>query len=220
MAITLAELRARAEALSDQPASTATTFITSTQMNTFVNDGIRALYDEVVKVHPDFRVSAQTAFVISNTSNNFNALPADFRSVRAVIADPNTSARDPLPKYSLRTGFLDWSRRSYRLQGSNLYIEPQANSAGTYQLLYVPSAPVLASDVATLDVELEQHQDVIVLHAAMMAATKNEWTDMMAMLAPQFAAAMNRAKDWANSQRSADPDTVEDVRTPARRWYR
>lgn len=220
MAITLSQLRARAEALSDQPASTTTTFVTAVQFNTFVNDGIRALYDEVVKVHPDFRVTPQTAFTITNTANNFNALPADFRSVRAVIADPTTTARDPLPKYSLRTGMLEWNRRSYRLQGSNVYIEPRDNSAGTYQLLYVPTAPVLALDADALDTELEQHQDVIVLHAAMMAATKNEWTDMFTTLGAQFAQAMDRAKDWANSQRSADPDTVEDVRTPSRRWYR
>lgn len=218
MAITLAQLRARSEAISDQPASSTTTFVTTAQFNEFVNDGIRGLYDEIVKVHPDFRVTAETPFTITSVTANSHALPSDFRAVRAVISDPGTSLRDPLPRYALRAGMIDLQRRSYRLQGSLLYIEPADNSPGTYQLLYTPTPPILAADGSTLDVELEQFQDIIVLHAAIMALTKNEWD--ISAVAAQLGVAMQRAKDWAGNQRSADPDGVEDVRTYSRRWYR
>jgi hypothetical protein len=212
MAITLAQLRARAEALADEPASSTTTFVTLAQFNEFVNDGIRALYNDVIAVQPEFRVTL-TPFSITSTSTNYTSLPADFHSVRFVQVYPGTANEDYLPRFSLREGQLQW-RRSYRVEGSRLYIEPRENAVADYRLGYCPSAPVLTTESGaggTLDVELEQFQDVIVLHAAIMARTKNE--DDFADLAAQLGVAKARAAKWATGQRSADPSTVEDVRS-------
>jgi len=218
MSISRDQLQARAEAIADQPASTSDTFVTSTQAVEFINDGIRTLYNDVVDIHPDFRVSFQPQFTLSSPTANTNALPADFRNVRAVKSDPGTTYEDFLPMYALRQGRIA-GRRSYRVAGSLLYIEPANWCQGTYQLLYVPQAPVLALPASTLDVELEQFQDVIALHAAVMMLTKNEWD--ISAVAAQLGAAKARAMKWAASQRSADPPGIEDVRTRSRvRWLR
>jgi hypothetical protein len=213
VAITRDALQARAEAISDQPASTTLTFVTAAQAVDFVNDGIRTLYNDVVDAHPDFRVTFQTPFTLTSPNANSNALPADFRSVRAVKSDPGMTYEDFLPMYQLRQGRLA-ARRNYRVAGSLIYIEPAQWCQGTYQLLYTPQAPVLATGAATLDSELEQFQDVIVLHAAVMMLTKNEWD--ISTVAAQLGAAKARALKWASSQRSADPPGIEDVRTRSR----
>lgn len=218
MAITLAQLRARAESLADQPASAASgTPITLAQFNEFVNDGIRTAYNKVVTLHPDFKVTQQATFTLTSPTANSNALPTDFRAARAVKCDPGTTYEDYLPMYSLRGGRLA-ARRSYRIAGSLLYIEPAHVSRGSYALLYTPIAPTLAADATALDVELEQFQEVIVLHAAVKAKAKMEWD--IAETAAQLGAAMTDLTAWASSQRTADPPRIEDVRSgPRRRWW-
>lgn len=213
-------MQARAESIADQPASTTLTVVTAAQAVDFVNDGIRALYHTIVDIHPDFRVTIGSTFTFTNPNSvNSTTIPADFHSVRAVVSDPGTPNRDILQKNALRAGMIE-SMRSYRLQGTLLYIEPSANAAGSYQLWYTPTAPILAAGATALDSELEQFQDVIVFHAAILMLTKQAWTDEIALLSPQLAMAMGRAIKWAGRQRDANPAAVEDVRSPARRLVR
>jgi hypothetical protein len=217
LAITLAQLRARAESISDQPASAASgTVVSIAQFNEFVNDGIRALYNKIVLVHPDFRVTQQANFTLTSPATNTNALPADFRSARGVKTDPGTTYEDFLPMFAMRGGRVA-NRRSYRISGGFTHIEPNWACQGTYALLYTPIAPVLAAEGTALDVELEQFQNAIVLHAAWMALTKVEWSTKA--VESQLALALSDAQKWAKTQRSADPPRIEDVRTrPRRTW--
>ena len=217
MAITLAQLRARSESLSDQPVSAASgTPITIAQFNEFVNDGIRTLYNKVISLHPDFRVTQQATFALTSPMSNTNPLPSDFRGARGVKSDPGTTYEDYLPMYSLRGGRVA-NRKSYRVAGSLLYIEPNYYCQGTYALLYNPTAPVLSADGSALDVDLEQFQEVIVLHAAVKALSKMDWS--IEERAAQLGAAMGDAVQWAKSQRSADPPRIEDVRRRPRRIW-
>lgn len=218
MSITRDQLQERAEAIADQPPSTSDTFVTYSQASDWVNDGIRALYDDVIDVNPDFRVTPGSTQAITDITANYFALPADFRSVRAIMSDPGTTYRDVLPRYQMRAGIRDLLRRSYRIQGSSIYIEPAERSVGNYQLLYNPIAPVLADGNDVLDSELEQFQDVIVLHAAVMMLTKNEWD--ISSVGAQLAIAKQRAQRWARNARTVDPPSVEDVRSPPRRIFR
>jgi len=214
MSITRDQLQARAEAIADQLPSTSTTFVTAAQAADMVNDGIRALYDDAIDVNPDFRVTEGTVYSIVSTAANFIPIPADFRSVRAVVADPGTQYSDPLRRGQMRS-FADGSlRRYYRIQGSLIYIEPRERAIGNYQLLYNPLPPTLANGSDTLDVELEQFQDVIFLHAAVMMLTKNEWD--ISSVGAQLAVAKARAARWARNARTSDPPMVEDVRSPPR----
>lgn len=217
MAITLAQLRARSESISDQPASAASgTPISIAQFNEFINDAIRTVYNKVVTVHPDFKVIQQATFTITSALANTNALPADFRAARAVKSDPGTTYEDFLPMYSLRGGRLA-NRKSYRISGGFTHIEPMHVAQGSYALLYTPSAPVLAAEGTNLDAELEQFQDVIALHAAVKARAKMDYE--IAETAAQLGAAMTDLITWAGGQRSADPPRIEDVRhRPRRSW--
>lgn len=186
------------------------------QFNEFVNDGIRELYETIVGVHPDFRVSQQANFTLTASATNSNALPTDFRSARGVKSEPGTTNEDFLPMYAMRSG-RGADRRSYRISGTNVFIEPQWRCQGVYALMYVPVSPTLPADGSTLDSDLEQFQDAIVYHAAMKARAKVEW-DVSAVGA-LLQLAMGRALKWAKTQRSADPPRIEDVRRYGRRIW-
>lgn len=218
MSITRDQLQARAEAIADQLPSTTTTFVTAAQAADFVNDGIRALYDDAIDVNPDFRVTEGTVYTIVSRTANFIPIPNDFRSVRSVLADPGTPYQDPLRRGQMRTAMHSFRQRQYRIQGRIIYIEPRELSLGNYQLLYNPLPPSLSNGSDTLDVELEQFQDVVVLHAAVMMLAKNEWD--ISSVGAQLAVAKQRAMRWARNARTTDPPMVEDVRSPPCRWTR
>lgn len=205
MAITLLGLRERAQVLSDLK---GTDFLTSTEWLPLINDGICAVYSEVISVCNTFKVSTST-FTISSTATPSSALPADFRAVFAVLRDPALSTETRLNRYGARSAG-QMTTRSYRIEGRNLIIEPRERSIGSYRLDYNPIPPELAIDADALDVELEQFEDAICLHAC-VAAMASDQRDI-SQHAAQLGAAMDRLRSWASLQRSADPDTIEDVR--------
>lgn len=202
--ITLAQLRDRVQVLYDISGSAV---LSDAQWNTLVNDGIRALWADVTRINKDFRVNTVPAFTL--TSVQSVALAADFREMRAVRFNPGTQNQDYLQKQSMRNGSQDYLR-SYRLQGSSLYIEPLQNCAGTYDYVYIPLPPTLTLDADVFDVELEQFQDYVVYHAVIAALSREE--SDITQPAQLFASAQSAVIGWASDQRSADPDTIEDVR--------
>lgn len=205
MAITLAQLRTRAKVPANLQNSA---FLTDAEWNEYINDAIRALYADVIAVNNDFRVTS-TNFTISNIATPSTSLPADFMSVRGVIRDFNTTNEEWLDRFPPRVGRGTYIR-SYRLQGSLLVIEPRERSLGTYTLLYNPTYPALTADGNNLDVELEQWQEYVVLHTAIKALATEE--SDYSQWVPPLAQVQSQVKAWAASQRSSDPDTVEDVR--------
>lgn len=138
MAATLAQLRGRARVLADM---VNTQFLTDSEFNDLVNDGIDALWADVTSVNKDFRVRTMT-FSITSTATPFVALPGDFREVRYVRRDPLTTNQKILNKLTMRSGSMQ-AEQSYRLQDSSLWIEPFLNSVAAYDMLYVPWSPRL-----------------------------------------------------------------------------
>lgn len=214
MALTLAQLRQRVQTLYDVQGGGVLTSTDGGELDQIINDGYRALWAEVTAVNKDFRVNV-SSFTIA--TGQTQALPADFREVRSVRRDPGTAQQTFLTRYGPRSAAQIYDR-TYRLSGSNLYIEPLTRAPGPYALDYVPICPVLSTGASTVDVELEQHQDFIVFYAVIEALGREE-SDVSAFLVmlngtPDGSdpGARGRVKRWASDQRSADPDMVEDVR--------
>jgi hypothetical protein len=213
LSVTLATLRQRFQTLYDVQGSAVLTATDGGEVDQLLNDGYRALWAEVTAVNKDFRV---TLLPFTLTTVQTLSLPSDFREVRYVRRDPGTAQQVFLTRYNARAA-QGADQRTYRLQGSLLYIEPLLRAAGSYSLDYGPQCPVLAVGADTLDAELEQFQDFIV-YEAVIAALAREESDIS-----QFAAKLNgaggsdrgirgRVHRWASDQRSADPSLVEDVR--------
>jgi hypothetical protein len=142
------------------------------------------------------------------SAGQIRKLPADYRETRLVRKDPGLETQTILNRYTERVATRSWEP-SYRLQDDDLYIEPIGRCAGNYDHLYIPTCPVLASDADTLDAELDQFVEYLVYDMANVALAREE-TDRLYEL--DFQRAEKDVIAWASSQRSADPDRVEDVR--------
>lgn len=203
MALTLAQARAAFQFRYDVAGSLV---LSADEQDAMLQSAYRALWAEVVTVHKNFRINVQT---FTLTTAQTQALPADFRDVFLVRLNPGTDQQVILPRFAPRVAARSWER-SYRVQGTSLYIEPLQRCAGSYDLLYVPTCPAWANDTDTLDPELDQFQDYVVWRTVIEALAREE-TDISQMQV-LFEAERQRVIRWAQGQRSAEPDTPDDVR--------
>lgn len=210
-AVTVASLIADAQTISDIGLSS---FISSAEWLTFVNDAYRALWATVLAANPDFRVSNQTV-TITNTATPQAALPSDFLDTRAVIRDFGLQSEEILDREQFRTARRG-NRRCYRVDGTNLVIEPYQLSVGSYTHRYNPDAPTLISSDST-DAELGRFSEFLKLHVAVKARIKDESPSDSLMDAlwgqpGRKRGAVDDVREWAAGKRAADPDKPEDVR--------
>ena len=183
MATSLATLRGRVQVKADVASSLT---FTNAQVNDVINEAYRAMWSDVIDKNPAFRVTASALTLTNGQTTN---LPSDFRSVFTVQLNPgSTTAMRYLTVQGPKTGSQTFEK-TYRLQGSQLWIEPLQNCAGSYQLNYNPACPVLTADGDTLDAELDAFADYVVLYAADQIAGY-EGSDIQASLHVAFSSQM------------------------------
>jgi len=217
-AVTVASLITDAQTLSDIGLSS---FISSAEWLTLINDAYRALWSAVIDANPDFRITNQ-AFSIADVTSPQVALPSDYMDTRAVIKDLGMQSEEILDRTQYRTGRRKM-QRSYRVDGTNLVIEPYQLSVGNYTHRYNPDAPTLAPHDST-DVELGRFSEFLKLHVAVKARIKDESPSDSLMDAlwgqpGRKRGAVDAVREWAAGKRSADPDVPEDIRPRRRRGW-
>lgn len=217
-AVTVASVIAGAQTRSDIGLST---FLSPAEWLGFVNSAYKALWSAVIGANPDFRVSNQTVNITSTAAPQA-ALPADFMDTRAVIRDFGLQSEEILEREQFRNARREL-KRSYRIDGVNLVIEPYQQSIGTYTHRYNPDAPVLAGGDST-DAELGRFSEFLELHVAISARIKDEspsdsLMDQLWGQPGRKRGAIDDVREWAAGKRSADPDKPEDVRTRRRRGW-
>jgi hypothetical protein len=178
-----------------------------------VNKAVKAFWVDCLAVNNTVRVST-TTLTITSTASPSALLPSDFMNALKVTKDPGSSARWVIPKSGDER---DTGERTYRLEGSSLWIDPLELSVGTYELRYNP-LPAALTPAVNLDAELAQHEEYFTLHAAIQALASEQ--SSIADLAPQFAICKARAEAWAGRQRSSDPQRPRDVRPRGGMWWR
>jgi len=205
VATSLATLRGKVQVKADIVSSLT---FTDPNVNDIINEAYRAMWSDVIDKNPAFRV---TQLPFSLTTTQYTSLPADFRSVFTVQLNPgNTTSMRYLTVQGPKSGSSRYEK-TYRLEGQRLYIEPLQNCAGSYQLNYNPTCPVLASDTDVLDAELDAFSDYIVLYAAAQIAGL-EGNDIENSLNARFLIWQQKLQRWASNARQAEPDKIEDVR--------
>jgi hypothetical protein len=210
MAVTLAQLVDEAQTLFDVSGSQA---FTQAQWERMVNEGNRALWADVTAANKYFRVTRDSFTIAAQT----RALPAGYQETVNVIRNPGTETEDYLNKLGPRNGSRGWTR-TYRLQGTSLYIEPIGNAAGTYAHDYIPAVVDLTA-IINMDVELEQWR-LYPVYYTVLQAIGHDNTDGNAFFrllygvpgTPNEPGLRGQVMKWAAGKRSADPDTIEDVR--------
>lgn len=211
MAVTVDDLTERAQRLYDVVGSDV---LSDSDWMAIINDSYRKLYRTVVRINKYFRVSTDGPFTLTTTQTR--ALPSLYRETVMVRLNPGTDQQMILERMTPRIAANNWAR-SYRLQGTNLVIEPLSRCAGTYDHLYIPNVAELDDGIDAIDPELEQFAAFIVYDAVNVALAREESDRAYEV---DFQREERDVIAWASSQRSADPDIVEDVRGGSWWWRR
>lgn len=196
-------------------------FLSTAEWLVLVNDGYRKLWALVMAANPDFRITNQ-AFTITNIATPSAALPADYMATREVIKDLGLQSEEILSSAPYRVSRRQ-NKRSYRVDGVNLIIEPYQLSAGNYTHRYNPDVVQFVLTTDLMDVELSRFSEFVELHAALTARIIDESpSDSLSDSlwgTPRNKGVADQVKDWAASKRTADPLQVEDVRPRRRRGW-
>jgi hypothetical protein len=164
---TLLQLRTRIRQRADLVGSD---FVTDTELNDLINTAYKELYAHLVAKSLN---RTETSYAVPITGAASYALPADFYSLIGVY---RTEGLDKLRLTRYSDTFQPSTRTGdaceYRVVGSNLALHP-VPTGGTYTLVYIPVAPVLATDADTVNGVLGW-EEFIVLDVAICCLEKEE----------------------------------------------
>lgn len=159
--VTLLQLRTDARLYADQRvASETNAFITATELTRLINLQIGELYDMLVAArgHEHYATSGTVSVVAGTAGYN---LPSDFYQLQAVNlewasddvepVEPLNHQQDIWLHQNYSYSWQRWSRKAYRLRGSQIVFYPTPTSAVTARLYYVPTFTDLSADADTFN---------------------------------------------------------------------
>lgn len=226
--VRLDALRSRARVYSDQRTSDeANAFITSTELNTIINDQLAELYDLLLSARgQDYYITSDTLSIVAGTTTY--SLPADFYQLKTVTLEWGTHEHElvePINSVAGRAALNnddDWTqygRKGYRLRGTNIEFLPEPSSAVTCRLQYVPTCTVLTNDSDTFDGV--NGWDKLVSLGAAMEMLEIEEEGSSSRLQPLYDRTYARIEALAADRDADQPMQIEDVRPDGvmRPWY-
>lgn len=185
---TLAELRSDVESRADQPTSSASTFVTETEMNRWINQSVRRFVGLLVRSYGEpYWHKTDTINVVANTDSY--DLPSDFYQLLYLRVDID-GCRTHIRRASIDDIDTDpdwepdWRERPprYRLLGSKIWFTTP-RSSHTVTIAYVPTLVVYNSGgtaIADLSADTDYVDGVngweewIVLDVAIKVMAKEE----------------------------------------------
>lgn len=196
--------------------------VTGDTWNSWINQGVESLWNLVTTSYGDRFFSTFDFALVGGPAGNYldvTTIPAkDFRSIRLVEVDPDTSNRRKVRSFNFaekdrnagghNVGVWD-SLRRHRLMGNKLLIEKYENAAGVYRLYYVPKAPTLVNKCDTLPDSINQYAEYPMVFAAMKGLEVEESDD--SPLAMRLAALKEEIANSAPSRDDTDGDVIADV---------
>lgn len=193
-AATKAQLRTRVRQRANMEKSK---FVTDTEIDQYVTDEYRTLYDAIIATGIDYFMSAPATLTIA--SGETVALPADF--YKLIGFDRDVGGGD----------FIELKPFMFNERNAKA---PSASAAvGSYRLWYYPLLTVLASDSTQILAALEPWEEFIVLGAAAKCLAKEE-SDNSGLRSEQGGIAQ-RIAVLAQNRDMGTPDRIQDVTTEA-----
>jgi hypothetical protein len=216
---TLSSLRTQVQQRADMVNSS---FISTSELNTFLNGSLAELYDLLVSRFEDYyTISFQ--FSIASGSDGYDMSligPAPIYKLRGVekaISGPTDWATlQPFQfpernKYNNRINTLRRGGRSvlqYRMVGNKLIVIPADTAPGTYQMWYVPAWTDLVNDNDTAS-NLQNWHEYAVVDAAIKCLAKEE--SDCSILVMQKEQLKQRIEAMASNRDAGMNDRVADV---------
>ena len=233
---TLASLRTAAASLADRSNISATTYVSLTDWNDYVNFEIQELYGVLINSFQNYNVNIVN-FTITTANTLLGSgyqidirqnIAADFRKMTQLLVQSTTGNPPWLDvprlgsrKYQQQMGLTNYpytAQRAvaYNLNGSLLELSPIEIAPNTYQLLYQPDMPELVNDTDSIDgywLSLGGWHEAIVYGTAMRCAMKEENWDTMSVFKQQKAEAQQRCLTEVAERDDNEAYSVQRTRT-------
>jgi hypothetical protein len=219
MTITLAQIKTHVLQRADMVNSN---FIGNTgadsELNYFVNKSIEELYDELVSRFEDYYVDS-FQFTIGSGDDGYTVpanvvyklrgldfqIGGDWVTIhRYTFEERNRGNRQ------INRAMLGLTNIKYRWVGNRIKIIPADQAPGTYQMWYIPRTIDLSNDTDTLQADLEQWIDYVIVDAAIKCMQKEE-SDVSVLMAQKMAL-LQRIDSMAANRDAGSAEVVTDVR--------
>lgn len=212
--VTLLQLKTQSRQLADMENST---FISDSELTSYINSSAAELYDLLVGVYEDYKITSATISVTPNTDTY--TLPTDFyklRGVDLVLDSPGNAVTLKPFNFSERNAYMftpTWnvvglSYLRYHMLGNALKFVPVPNTNQTIKLWYVPAITPLSADGDLLD-GVNGFQEYITVDAAIKMRVKEETDTTDLTFAKQALKA--RIEAMAAARDAGSPEKVSDV---------
>lgn len=211
--ITLQQIRDFALARADMQNSN---FRNITNLNYMVNTSIEELYDLIVSRFEDYYVE-QFQFTINAPDDGYT-IPVPVYKLRGIDAQINadwvtlntfTFEERNIANRNVNRGFLGVYSLRYRWVGSQIKMVPQDQAPGVYRAWYIPRFTDLVNDTDTLQADLEQWVDYIVVDVGIKLLQQEE-SDTSVLMA-QKEALKQRIQAMASNRDAGNPQRITDV---------
>lgn len=214
--LTLSELRTAVRQRSDMVNST---FITDSELNSYINQSYFELYDLLIsKFGDNYYVAPVYTFVTDGSSYQYN-LPSDFYKLLGVdlaLSNTNDSFVTVRPfefidrnRYAVPNfqSFYGLTNLRYRLNGDKLWFTPIPAKSQTIRIWYIPRMTTLSSDTDTVE-GISGWTEYIICDAAIKCLQKEE-SDVSVLFAEK-AALIARIQAMAEGRDAGSPAKVSD----------
>lgn len=213
MAIQLSDLRTRVRYRADMENSE---FITNTELNVFINESYKELYDILVSTFEDWYVGDPTEITMTTADAGKKALASDFYKMRGVDQQIAGNWKEVRPfnfNERNRQGLVDklhgvHSTVRYRVVGSDIRFSPTDMAVGTFRYWYTPLATEMTLDTDTMD-GVNGWEQYVIVDAARKCLLKEE--SDTSELERELARLTNRIEVMARNRDAANPQQVEDI---------
>jgi hypothetical protein len=220
-----ADILANVAVITNSPAFTASTRITTAQANYWIGQGVRSFSALMRQKFPEDRDLIQSAILPNAPGLALISIPPDAGEVHAVVWQRGTndsvlldSANQDDIASSLDTG-EDWSSAGvtprWRLEGQTIAIYPASNSSESIELFYTTSLSSAGTSVVTR----EDFDRWLACFVGELVAVSKSMTAKAADLRQQKALIENDLLSRARSRDANKTNTIRDVRSIGRsRW--
>lgn len=197
------------------------TFITQSELQSYINQSYFELYDLLVSKYGDNYYTADPYSFTTDGETYLYTLPADFYKMLGVdLALSNTQDsyvtlkpfnfiernRYSVPNFQ---SFYGVTNMRYRIQGNTLWLNPIPAANQTIRLWYIPRMTTLSAPTDTVQ-GVSGWTEYIICDAAMKCLQKEE-SDVTVLMA-QKNALIERINAMAENRDAGSPATVADSR--------
>lgn len=195
-------------------------FFLDTELNGWISDSYKELYDILVqKFGDDYYVADPYEFTTDGTSDTFD-LPEDFYKLLGVdlsLTGGNPSGWVTLKpfmmaernRYSVPNfqSFYGITNLRYRLRGNSLWFTPLPSSGQSLRILYCPRPTDLSADEDTVD-GVSGWEEYIIADCAIKCMAKEESDPQVFMMQKQ--GLLKRIEEAGENRDAGSPQTVSD----------